>query len=264
MALCIEIEMDTSALPPRKQIYIPNIPPAILPISALQFHKSPVFDKFMAGFPVPVIRPDHHFLLPIGKKEMDMALHLSSEPTLKEYTSSILRFDGRLIQWHNTCHGLAFAPSPRHEISEGKQWCSAPEFSSLFDQVRELFYEANGDLFYSGTYKCLSASQWSKEGVICTRDSVLDAIIGAPRSKNGRSAIQRCGKQKIKQLYQDGILRADSLILQCVDFNHVLYNKLLQVHRLKGAAQVPQKRKGGPPQTPGKGKAKKTKHLPTK
>ena len=63
----------------------------------------------------------------------------------------------------------------------------------------------------------------------------LDSTLSIPRPQNATG--------QLKQLYLSGRLRVDCLIVQCVNFNHTLYNRLLQLHESAYAGDTCLKRK---------------------
>ncbi|KAF5369689.1 hypothetical protein D9615_010165 [Tricholomella constricta] len=192
------------------------------------FHTSPAFKNFMRALSIPKIRPDRSFLMPIGETDIDLSSLLCSETTLKQHSANFVKFDGKLITWYNSCHGFVFGPSLPHEMSEGKVWTPSLQFTSLSGQAKEIFFNDGSKVFYAGTYRCLPASEWSEEGCLCPSNSpVLSAIMDTPRPP--QNAIENFGGKRVAQMYRNGTLRLDCLILQCVGFDHALYNRMLQI-----------------------------------
>ena len=64
-------------------------------------------------------------------------------------------------------------------------------------------------------------------------DQSLDTV---PRSQN--SPVETA---ELKKLYRSGRLRVDCIIMQCVDFDHALYNRLLQLHKSVGDIRLKRK-----------------------
>ncbi|KAG6852292.1 hypothetical protein C0991_001268 [Blastosporella zonata] len=137
-------------------------------LNARKFYLSPSFKSFVDKMSVPEVRPQSRFLMPIGKSSLDLPLRISSDPVLRQYRGSCLRYKAML--WYKPCHVLVFAPSSHHEHTKGSVWSPSAEFTSLDGQVRELFYDEGGFIFYGGTFKCHATETWSKDGVLCPWD----------------------------------------------------------------------------------------------
>jgi len=200
----------------------------------------------MSGVQRPGVRPESHFLMPIGDREMDLAPLLSSHPALRKYSQTSMQF-GNTIKWYNqSYHALVFGPSPEHELSEGGVWSPSSDFSSLHGKARHLFFEDGERLLYAGFYRCFTAHEWSEEGALCPSEGkMIRTIVDAPRPPG--NIVHKYGKQKVTQMYQNGILRLDCMILQCVGFDHALYNKLLHLYKKPALNKRNKQHQGGPP-----------------
>ncbi|RDB20069.1 hypothetical protein Hypma_013127 [Hypsizygus marmoreus] len=185
--------------------------------SRQMFYNSKEFNQFLNHLPIPAVRPDYRFLLPIGARDTKISLYLARDPSLLPYSQTYIRFS-EVIRWDSSkCHAVAFGPLSPHDGDQGSY------FSNLHGQTRELFFESEKQLYYAGTYRCLPTKGWSGEGALLPPDMRIEGIldqVGADTTTHPT--------QLSKIMYRDGSLRVDCMVLQCVDFNHALYNRFLQ------------------------------------
>ncbi|KAG6916462.1 hypothetical protein DXG01_006729 [Tephrocybe rancida] len=179
---------------------------------------------------VPEVRPEPSFLMPVGHSALDLASRI-------KFSGSCLRF--KAIKWFSTGHALVFAPSFHHELSEGSVWSPSAELTSLHGQIREFFFDEGAFVFYGGTVKCHSMERWSTDGALCPWDEqMLHAIVEVARPHD--NLIGRRGATNVMQMYREGKLRLDTMLLECVDFKHPLYNRLLALHKRTPQYKRPQ------------------------
>jgi hypothetical protein len=152
---------------------------------------------------MPAIRPNLRLLSPICTLPDDLDSYLASVRSILNYSNNIVYlshladcpgpftvtsscfirstsfvdsisspqkyfFFPKRMRWHSK-HAIAFSPL---EVLVKSQWIKSAEFSSLYGEIRELFYLKGSSVYYAGTYKCIQTQDWFPGGVPAPRDIV--------------------------------------------------------------------------------------------
>lgn len=143
-------------------------------------------------------------------------------------------------------HALAFSPS-YHCNGQTFSWEKASSFASLNERTTELFSSQGTDIYYVGTYICRSI-ELPSEGIMIPKEvvgpsyhsprapsyphqSAISLIKAAIPRKQGaplNSVAKITDEPTLVHLYENGVLKAECMALQCVGFNHDLYTALLR------------------------------------
>lgn len=131
-------------------------------------------------------------------------------------------FPGKSKRTKGPCNWLAFSP---FYVFSGEGWKENSYFPSLDGGCFELLYRRQKEVYYAGTFKCHQTRDWFPvgvrvpSGIAC--DSVAEGHIALPFK------VYKCRERTlVARMYQNGVLRVDCLVLECVGFNHELYTAL--------------------------------------
>ncbi|KAF9444297.1 hypothetical protein P691DRAFT_350677 [Macrolepiota fuliginosa MF-IS2] len=185
----------------------------------------------ISSLPLCLKRPAHGTLVPIAKKGVQLREYLLSRTDTQAYANTVLFLPGR-FSWCTTArtyhHALAFGPTHTFNI-QSRQWEKGTFMEPLYGQTREFFYEDKGDVFYSGTYRCIRLDNpiinWPEPGV---QGLVPYIMAETALSEDFRNApCSHAHKGTVSKLYREGVLKLECMGLQCVGFDKELYKHLV-------------------------------------
>ncbi|KAF9463638.1 hypothetical protein BDZ94DRAFT_594006 [Collybia nuda] len=192
------------------------------------------FQSFLGELQSPLERPGYRFLSPVyGKTQLSkLKLCHALKVTLNGLCDlkNPLYFPGRTRWLTPNLHALVFGPTFIRNSKENR-WVKGTTLSSDHGTIGELFFEKDSKICYAGTYKCHYSTKWFPEGIAVSKDMwpELPGVVEAARS--GLTSLSKnkgFDASTLLKLYEVGAIKLDFLVLECVGFNHVLYNKLLQ------------------------------------
>ncbi|KAJ7486400.1 hypothetical protein B0H11DRAFT_1913681 [Mycena galericulata] len=190
------------------------------------------YRRYMAALPVPERLPHFAQLDPIGYKDSNLHAYLAQDPAAKSFLNHILYLPGRTILISGAAY-LAFGPTQRYQRTTQK-WTEGSDLTGFHGGTRELFVNRKEFIVYMGSYKCHDLSTLCPGGTSMpaglSRKEILDAALGVPRP-TGHAQI-------IKQCFPDGVIKVEATGLQCVGFNHQLYDSLRRMFAKHGKREA--------------------------
>ncbi|KAJ6580357.1 hypothetical protein DFH09DRAFT_1360503 [Mycena vulgaris] len=178
------------------------------------------YAKHMNVFPLPENQPHIGRLDPVCYLNRNLHAFLSQDPTAKRLLNHVLYLPKRIVNL-KTHQFLAFGPSHRYERATD-QWIEGSDLISFNGGTRELFIKWSDFILYVGTYKCHDLRTLCPAGTNPPKEiserEIADAALGVPRPQKYIDIIKEC--------YPDGKIKVVATGLQCVGFNHELYDSL--------------------------------------
>ncbi|KAJ7500220.1 hypothetical protein B0H11DRAFT_1996685 [Mycena galericulata] len=192
------------------------------------------YRKYMATLPLPENFPQFTQLDPIGYKDSNLHAYLAQDATTKSFLNHILYLPGRTTHISGVDHNyLAFGPTQRYQRAT-KKWTQGSDLSGFYGGTRELFVNRKEFIVYMGSYKCHDLSALCPGGTsmpsFLSEQEIIDAALGIPWP-TGHVKI-------IKQCFPDGVVRVEATGLQCVGFNHQLYDSLRRMFAKHGKREA--------------------------
>ncbi|TFK33293.1 hypothetical protein BDQ12DRAFT_589717, partial [Crucibulum laeve] len=158
-------------------------------------------------------RPNQNSLRPICAKDVD----------LTACSRNFLYVPGRSawVKSNDRHHALAFGPL--HSLDETTSaWVESSSFTSVYDRTVELFFHSKDCIYYAGSYHCHNFRKNHPRGIRISRDLSAHAIADAAITFEGGP------RRVLTNFYIDGVLQVECVGLQCVGFDHTLYEALLE------------------------------------
>ncbi|KAJ7111747.1 hypothetical protein C8R44DRAFT_252605 [Mycena epipterygia] len=191
-----------------------------------------LYRQFMSNFSRPADRPAFTTLQPIHVVSNPLEIFRHDVPTRRRFLHcpkrTIWCFGERL-------HALIFAPT--HEYwHRSNGWANKSKIDSFVGQKVDFFINQNGYVYYVGTYAVHSMRSVHPPGAKITSDVSQTAIYHA-------TGLGQHEREKVRQCFPDGEIRTECFGLQCVGFDHQLYDRLRE--RFKSGGDGTNKRKAG-------------------
>ncbi|KAJ6576999.1 hypothetical protein DFH09DRAFT_1148951 [Mycena vulgaris] len=184
----------------------------------------------MKSFPFPRDRPASKFdgLQPVhqivGTRPLDTFTH--DLPTSRR----TLHCPKRTV-WCgiDRVHALVFAPTHEYWYSS-KQWVSKTKMCSFVGQTFDFFVNQGTFVYYAGSYKVHSLRKVHPPGSKITSD-VSPAAIHRATGLSLRSTAE------VSECFPDGEIETECFGLQCVGFDHALYEGLCKRFKSGGGGK---------------------------
>ncbi|KAF8187154.1 hypothetical protein BJ912DRAFT_970311 [Pholiota molesta] len=204
---------------PRSAATIPPVVPSIMTTES-DIH------KFMTSIPTGASsRFCGKKLNPVCGISMDLKKFLAEDPRSKDVGKNLLCLPGRLVWCPPTKqHALAMSPLYIYDVAKNSLSKNKAAFNGLYGQAFHLFYSSYDSIYYAGFYKAIDLRPKTPGGISLTPGSDLslktlaEATLGCASSPH----IARF----VSQLYQKGVLKAEALGLQCLEFDSRIYDML--------------------------------------
>ncbi|KAJ7459220.1 hypothetical protein FB451DRAFT_1563643 [Mycena latifolia] len=185
------------------------------------------YRKYMKKLPTPVAQPELDALRQIckvGNRIIHARLTLDlqrSDSDCSDGSCSIrgdvLYLPGGRIFPMSRNHYIVFSPTQRYHAGT---WAAFSD--QLIDgSIRELFIQRKKSVSYIGTYKCHDLSR------LCPGGTMVPPAISQKEIRNA-AGLESIAKPDdvIPEGFPDGVLRVKATGLQCIGFDHTLYDAL--------------------------------------
>ncbi|KAF7332830.1 hypothetical protein MVEN_02387800 [Mycena venus] len=183
-----------------------------------------LYDAYMDALPSSIHeRPDFWSLQPIAKIDTNLRDLLASDPVCEGFLERLVYLPMRTV-WCSAArlHVLAFNPTHRYHPKRDS-WTLAPDI--CVGPWRELFLDVEDSIFYVGTYRVHDLRH------LCPGGTPAPAAISTLKIYHAANlgTLEPDERTKvIKNGFPSGILDTNCMGLECVGFNHVLYDSLLR------------------------------------
>ncbi|KAJ8093460.1 hypothetical protein PM082_020317 [Marasmius tenuissimus] len=189
-------------------------------------------NKLLEAIPLPEDTPDD-VLRPIA---------LPPNSTLNEFLSSAPAHVRHMLPNYHTLHDITTSWCPQREehgyfltpvfkcntnprVTSAHCWSEVDIFGNI-TKPTDCFYNRDGTWYYAGVYQAfrlddITAKEWEALSNETTQFLVKDTL-------SGRKNISPQNVYEVGQLYAAGALRIACIGLQCIGFNKLMYNTLLE------------------------------------
>ncbi|KAI0782666.1 hypothetical protein C8Q75DRAFT_499760 [Abortiporus biennis] len=131
------------------------------------------------------------------------------------------------VYWPSELGQHAILVSPAERYQQDEKWEPYNELQAYAGRTYELFYnddDADGKISYAGTYKCLSITTLPSECYEKLPDSTCRELFRIARQRHN---IPFNWRKRFNNDFVFGERQISFLPLQCIGFNHVLYDKII-------------------------------------